>query len=67
MLLSAAHERAYDSSVRACLSETIDDEREHVLLAWEALAWMCRSFGAPVRAAVARVWCGRPRGRSVKP
>ena len=51
-LLVAAHAQATDPAARACLAEMIADEREHVLLGWAALAWMCREFGAPVRAAV---------------
>src|SRR5690606_4149627 len=54
-LLIAARDRAEDPAVRACLSEMIDDEVEHVLLAWEALAWLCERFGEPVRAAAMQV------------
>jgi rubrerythrin len=56
MLLIAARDRAEDAAVRSVLSQMIDDEREHVLLAWEALAWLCERFGEDVRAAIARVF-----------
>jgi hypothetical protein len=56
MLLRAAHAQARDAAVRASLAEMIADEERHVLLAWDALAWMCARFGAPVRTAVARVF-----------
>jgi hypothetical protein len=34
----------------------IEDERRHVLLAWDALAWLCGRFGAGVQAVVERVF-----------
>jgi hypothetical protein len=40
LLLIAARDRARDSAVRACLAAIVEDELDHVLLAWEALAWM---------------------------
>ncbi len=56
LLLAAARDRARDPAVRAVLTETVSDEVEHVLLAWEALAWMCREGSAELRSAVARVF-----------
>ena len=56
MLLIAARDHAEDRAVRACLSEMIEDEQRHVLLAWGALAWLCERFGARVQTAVGRVF-----------
>jgi hypothetical protein len=42
ILLAAARDRARDPAVRDALAAIYEDELEHVLLAWEALAWMCR-------------------------
>jgi hypothetical protein len=42
ILLAAARDRARHPGVRAALAAIVEDEVEHVLLAWEALAWMCR-------------------------
>jgi hypothetical protein len=42
ILLAAARDRAKNPVVRAMLAKIVDDEQAHVLLAWEALAWMCR-------------------------
>jgi hypothetical protein len=42
LLLAAARDRAKNPVVRAMLTKIVDDEEAHVLLAWEALAWMCR-------------------------
>ena len=56
LLLRGALGQARDPAVQASLAEIVADEERHVLLAWEALAWMCRRFGAPVREAAARVF-----------
>lgn len=61
MLLIAARDHAEDRAVRAVLSEMIEDERRHVLLAWDALAWLCGRFGAQVQPAVARVFAEAER------
>jgi hypothetical protein len=42
MLLAAARDRARHPAVRAMLAAIVEEEEAHVLLAWEALAWMCR-------------------------
>jgi hypothetical protein len=41
-LLAAARDRARNPTVRAMLAAIVEEEEAHVLLAWEALAWMCR-------------------------
>lgn len=55
-LLCAAHDAARDVAVKACLARIVADEGRHVLLAWEALAWMCARFGQPARRAAAEVF-----------
>lgn len=57
LLLAAARDRARDPVVRACLSATLDEELEHVLLAWQALAWLLGRHPR-VREAVAAVFAG---------
>jgi hypothetical protein len=42
LLLAAARDRARNPAVRAMLAAIVEEEEAHVLLAWEALAWMCR-------------------------
>jgi hypothetical protein len=55
LLLAAARDRARDPAVRACLSEMLTDELEHVLLAWEALAALLRAH-PQLRGPLARVF-----------
>ena len=55
LLLAAARDRARDPAVRACLSETVAEELEHVLLAWEALAALLRAH-PQLRDPLARVF-----------
>ncbi len=43
---------ARDEDVVRALSKIAEDETRHAGLAWRAVAWMIRSFGAPVRDAV---------------
>jgi hypothetical protein len=42
ILVAAARDRARDPGLRASLASIARDELAHALLAWEALAWMCR-------------------------
>jgi hypothetical protein len=42
ILLAAARDRARNPAVAAILAAIVEEEQTHVLLAWEALAWMCR-------------------------
>jgi hypothetical protein len=61
ILIAAARDRARDPVLRAALAAIARDEVEHVLLAWEALAWMCqraRENGArELEAKLAAVFC----------
>lgn len=52
ILLTAARDRARHPAVRAILAAIVEEEEAHVLLAWEALAWMCRR-GARISSVVA--------------
>jgi hypothetical protein len=47
ILLAAARDRARDPAVVAMLAAIVEEEEAHVLLAWEALAWMCRRGARP--------------------
>lgn len=56
LLLAAARDRARDPHVVATLTAIVEEERAHVLLAWEALAWILARATPEVVAAVQRVF-----------
>ncbi|PRQ05586.1 hypothetical protein [Enhygromyxa salina] len=55
-LLTHARDRCQVPAVREQLTRMIAEERRHVVLAWEALAWMLDRGDARMRAAVANVF-----------
>jgi len=56
LLLTAARDAARDPHVVSTLSIIVEEERNHVLLAWEALAWILSRGNADVAAAAQRVF-----------
>jgi hypothetical protein len=53
LLLAAARDRVRDAGVRAVLTELVRDEEDHVVLAWQALAWMVGRGGPQLRRSLA--------------